>query len=264
MTQAGRSLQGRVALVTGGGSGIGRGFVLSMARNGAAVAVVDRNGAAAQAVAAEAAALGVTARAFEADVADAPGMRAVVEATIAELGQLDFLFANAGVLGPAEYLEITADDWDLVLDVNVKGIAHTCRPAVEHMMARRQGRIIITASYNGVRAGAHVIPYRVSKAAAIMYARCLALVLAPYGVTVNAICPGVTLTPMQLEYAEATAEEREITLEQYLADRAAKIPMGEFTRIEDLTGLAEFLVSDAARLITGQAIAPDGGVMVSS
>lgn len=264
MAQAVRDLTGKVALVTGGGSGIGRGFVLSMAAKGAAVAVVDRNGGAAQQVADEAATLGVRSRAYAVDVTDAGAMHASVQDVIAELGQLDFLFANAGVLGPAEYLDITPDDWDLVLDVNVKGITHTCRAAVEHMMARRQGRIIVTASYNGVRAGAHVIPYRVSKAAAIMYTRCLALVLAPYGITVNAICPGVTLTPMQLDYAAATAEERSISLEQYLADRAAKIPMGEFTTIEDLTGLAEFLVSDAARLITGQAIAPDGGVMVSS
>ena len=264
MAQAVRDLTDKVALVTGGGSGIGRGFVLSMAGKGAAVAVVDRNGEAAQQVADEAAALGVRARAYAVDVTDARAMQAAVQDVIAHLGQLDFLFANAGVLGPADYLDITPDDWDLVLDVNVKGITHTCRAAVEHMMARRQGRIIVTASYNGVRAGAHVIPYRVSKAAAIMFTRCLALVLAPYGVTVNAICPGVTLTPMQLDYAAATAQERSITLEQYLADRAAKIPMGEFTTIEDLTGLAEFLVSDAARLITGQAIAPDGGVMVSS
>ena len=264
MAQAARDLTDKVALVTGGGSGIGRGFVLSMAAKGAAVAVVDRNGEAAQQVADEAAAQGVRARAYAVDVTDARAMQATVQDVIAHLGQLDFLFANAGVLGPAEYLDITPEDWDLVLDVNVKGITHTCRAAVEHMMARRQGRIIVTASYNGVRAGAHVIPYRVSKAAAIMYTRCLALVLAPYGITVNAICPGVTLTPMQLDYAAATAEERSITLEEYLADRAAKIPMGEFTTIKDLTGLAEFLVSDAARLITGQAIAPDGGVMVSS
>jgi meso-butanediol dehydrogenase/(S,S)-butanediol dehydrogenase/diacetyl reductase len=260
----GLDLQGKVALITGGGSGIGRGFVLSMARHGAAVAIIDRDGAAAAEVADEAQSLGVSARAYTADVADAQQMRDVTTAAIAGLGGLDFLFANAGVLGPSEYQSITPDDWDQVLDVNVKGIAHTCRPAADHMMVRRAGRIIITASYNGIRAGAHVIPYRVSKAAAIMYTRCLALVLAPYNITVNAICPGVTLTPMQLKYAEATAEDRHITLQEYLADRAAKIPMGEFTKIEDITGLAEFLVSDAARLITGQAIAPDGGVMVSS
>ena len=132
------------------------------------------------------------------------------------------------------------------------------------MMARRRGRILITASTNAVRAGAHVIPYRVSKAALLMYTRCLALVMAPYGVTVNALCPGVTLTPMQVDYAQRTAAERGLALDTYLDDRAGQIPMHEFTTVDDLAGLAEFLASDSARLITGQAIAPDGGVMMAS
>jgi NAD(P)-dependent dehydrogenase (short-subunit alcohol dehydrogenase family) len=258
-------LTGKVALVTGGGSGIGRGFCLQMARSGAAVVVTDLDGAAAEAVTAEiAAGGGGAAIALPVDVADAAALDAAVAAGIARFGHIDFLFANAGVLGPADYLDIAPADWDLVLDVNVKGVALTCRAVVPHMMARRQGRILTTASYNGVRAGVHVIPYRVSKAAILMYTRCLAMVMAPYGVTVNAICPGVTLTPMQLSYAEATAAEQGITREAYLAGRAARIPMQQFTEIDDLTGLAEFLVSDSARLITGQAIAPDGGVMVSS
>ncbi|MFN8457190.1 MAG: SDR family oxidoreductase [Anaerolineae bacterium] len=90
------------------------------------------------------------------------------------------------------------------------------------------------------------IPYRVSKPPAfLMYTRCLALVLAPYNVTVNAICPGVTLTPMQLDYAAKTAAEQAMTTEAYLADRAARIPMGQFTELEDLNDLAAFLVSDS-------------------
>jgi NAD(P)-dependent dehydrogenase (short-subunit alcohol dehydrogenase family) len=97
-----------------------------------------------------------------------------------------------------------------------------------------------------------------------MYTRSLALVMAPYHVTVNAICPGVTLTPMQRDYAQEAAAKQGISVEEYFAGRAARIPMQQFTEIEDLAGLAEFLVSDSARLITGQAIAPDGGVMVSS
>lgn len=255
---------GKVAFITGGGSGIGRGFALQLARCGAAIAVTDVNGAAAAAVAAEVTALGGRSWSAALDVADSAATHDAVARTIAHFGHLDFVFANAGVLGPAEYLDITPADWDLVLDVNIKGVVHTCRAAVPHLIERRQGRILITASYNGVRAGPHVIPYRVSKAAVIMYTRCLALVLAPHNVTVNAICPGVTLTPMQLAYAEKTATERGITTEEYLADRAAKIPMHQFTGIEDLTGLAQFLLSESARLITGQAIAPDGGVMVSS
>lgn len=257
-------LNGRVAFVTGGGSGIGRGFALQMARDGAATMVTDLNGAAAESVAVEIRALGKQALACQVDVRSADAIEEAVAAAQAELGPIDFLFANAGVLGPAEYLDVAPEDWDLSLDVNVKGVALTCRAVTPQMMARRQGRILITASYNGVRAGVHVIPYRVTKAALLMYTRCLALVLAPYGVTVNAICPGVTLTPMQLEYATQTAAERGVSLDAYLAERTTQIPMHEFTSIEDLSGLAEFLVSDSARLVTGQAIAPDGGVMMSS
>jgi NAD(P)-dependent dehydrogenase (short-subunit alcohol dehydrogenase family) len=264
MSQFSVDLKGKVAFVTGGGSGIGRGFALQMARCGAAVAVTDLNGDAAASVAAEVAALGARSISAALDVADAAAIDATVSRTINELGQLDFLFANAGVLGPAEFLDITPADWDLVVDVNIKGVVHSCRAVAPHMIERQYGRILITASYNGVRAGAHVIPYRVSKAAVLMYTRCLAMVMAPHNVTVNAICPGVTLTPMQLRYAETTAAERDITVEQYLASRAAQIPMQHFTEIDDLTGLAQFLLSDSARLITGQAIAPDGGVMMSS
>lgn len=264
MSRISVDLTGKVAFVTGGGSGIGRGFAMQMAACGAAVAVTDLDGTAAAGVADEIAAAGRNAVGLPVDVADAAALDMAVAATIERFGHIDFLFANAGVLGPAEFDAISAADWDLVLGVNVKGVALTCQAVASHMMARRQGRILTTASYNGVRAGAHVIPYRVSKAAVLMYTRCLAMVMAPYGVTVNAICPGVTLTPMQLSYAEATAAEQGITRDAYLADRAARIPMQQFTDIEDLTGLAQFLVSDSARLITGQAIAPDGGVMTSS
>jgi NAD(P)-dependent dehydrogenase (short-subunit alcohol dehydrogenase family) len=264
MSQLSVDFTGKVAFVTGGGSGIGRGFALELARHGATVIVTDLNDATADAVAEEIEAMGGRSLGIALDVTDAAAIESAVNDTIHRFGQLDFLFANAGVLGPADYFDITSADWDLVLDVNIKGVVHSCRAVVPHMIERRQGRILITASYNGVRAGAHVIPYRVSKAGVLMYTRCLALVLAPHNVTVNAICPGVTLTPMQLAYAAKTAAERGVTIEQYLADRAAKIPMQQFTDIEDLTGLAQFLLSDSARLITGQAIAPDGGVMISS
>ena len=257
-------LSGKVAFVTGAGSGIGRGLARQMARDGATVAVTDVNGDSAVAVAAEIAEFGGRAVSYRVDVTDPAEIEAAVAGAQAALGPIDFLFANAGALGPAEYLSITPEDWDQVLDINVKGVALTCRAIVPQMTQRRKARILITASTNAVRAGAHVIPYRVSKAAILMYTRCLALELAPYGITVNALCPGVTLTPMQLDYAGRAAAERNISVETYLTTRAAQIPMQEFTTIDDVTGLAEFLVSASARLITGQAIAPDGGVMISS
>ncbi len=257
-------LSGKVAFVTGAGSGIGRGLARQMAADGAAVAVTDMDLNSAAAVAAEITALGGRAVSYRVDVTDAAEIEAAVAGARAALGPIDCLFANAGALGPAEYLSITPEDWDQVLGVNVKGVALTCRAVVPQMMERRQGRILITASTNAVRAGTHVIPYRVSKAAILMVTRCLALELAPFGITVNALCPGVTLTPMQLDYAARVAAERNITVDAYLTTRAAQIPMQEFTTIDDVTGLAEFLVSDSARHITGQAIAPDGGAMISS
>ena len=257
-------LHGKVAFITGGAGGIGRGLALELARLGCDVAVLDLEQAAAQTVADEVAALRRRGLALAADVRDAAAMQTAVDQAIAELGQIDFLFANAGVIGPAAFEDITPDDWTNVLDVNVKGVTHTCEAVVPHMRARRRGRILVTASYNGIRAGAHVMPYRVSKAAVIMYARCLALAMAPYDVTVNAICPGVTLTRMQLDYAAVAAAQQGLSRDDYLTAREARIPMQHFTEIDDLTGLAAFLVSDSARLITGQAIAADGGVLVSS
>jgi len=256
-------LTGKVAFVTGGGSGIGRAFALQMARDGAAVAVTDLNGLTAADVAAGIAELGGQSLAQALDVRDVEGLEAAVDDAIARFGHIDFLFANAGVLGPADYLDITPDDWDLVLDVNLKGVALTCRALVSHFMERRQGRILITSSSNAVRAGAHVIPYRVSKAALLTYTRCLALVVAPYNVTVNAICPGVTLTPTEMDYIEVTAARQGITPEEYIGDRAARVPMQRFTKVADLAGLAEFLVSDSASFITSQAIAVDGGMMLT-
>lgn len=264
MSRVSVDLSGKVAFITGGGSGIGRGLALQMAQDGAAVVVTDLEGMQARFVAKEIAETGGQSLALDLDVRNAAATSEAVAKALDRFGQIDFAFANAGVLGPADYLETTPADWDLMLDVNVKGVVHTCRAVVPHMIERRQGRILITASYNGVRASTHVIPYRVTKAATIMYARCLALVVAPYGITVNALCPGVTLTPMQLDYAEETAAKQGVTTSAYLDERLAHIPMHEFTGLADITGLAEFLVSDSARLITGQAIAPDGGVMISS
>ncbi len=254
----------RVALITGGGSGIGRGFALEMAKLNHIVIVSDVNEDSAESVAQEIKAGGGVALPRRFDVRDVDAATALVDELVARFGRIDALFANAGIVGPADFWSIEPTDWDDLLGINVKGVALIAQLVAERMKRQRRGRIIITASYNGVRVAEHVIPYRVSKAGVLMFSKCLALVMAPYGVTVNAICPGVTPTPLQLEYAEALAETQGITLDDYLKERRSRIPMGEMTTIEDLNALARFLVSDEARIITGQAIAVDGGVMASS
>lgn len=253
-----------VTLITGAGSGIGRGFALAMAGLGSHVIATDIDLSSAESVAAEITAAGGLAQARQFDVADGEAARSLVDELVDSYGRIDHLFANAGVLGPTELWEITPRDWDAVLGVNLRGAAIICQLVAAQMKEQRRGRIVVTASYNGVRVDKHVIPYRVSKAGLLMFTKCLSLVMAPYGVTVNAICPGVTLTPLQQTYAQALADQRGISLNDYLDERRSRIPMGELTTTADLNALARFLVSDEARLITGQTIAVDGGVMASS
>ncbi len=254
-------LKGKVTFITGAGSGIGRGLALQFARDGSAVAVTDLDGDAAAAVATEIQAAGGKSLSLPVDVADHQAVESALDQTLSCFGHIDILFANAGILGPVDLADTTARDWDRVLAVNLQGVIHACQAAAPPMMARRQGRILITSSVNAVRAGAHVIPYRVSKAALLMYTRCLSLAVAPYGITVNALCPNVVPTPIQLNYVTEKVVEQGISAEDYLSDRAKRIPMQQLTQVEDVIALARFLVSDGARLITGQAIGPDGGSM---
>jgi NAD(P)-dependent dehydrogenase (short-subunit alcohol dehydrogenase family) len=255
-------LNGKVAFITGAASGIGCGIAHMLAANGAAVVVADASAGAAEQVAGEIATGGGHSLAITVDVTSYAALEAAVGHTIAQLGGLDFVFANAGILGPTEFMETTPEAWQQVLDVNLTGVINTCRAAMPHLMERCQGRIIITASPNGVRPGAHVIAYRVSKAAVLMAMRCLALVLAPYGVTVNAISPGVTMTAMEKDYVLATSAQWGITAAQYVADRSARIPLGRFTEVDEVAALALYLVSDAAAIVTGQAIGVDGGMEI--
>lgn len=254
----------KVALITGAGSGIGRGFAHQMAQLGYIVIVTDLDENGAQSVASEITDMGETAIPYQFDITNAEVAAKIVADIIAGYGRIDVLFANAGALGPADFWDIQPSDWDIMTSVNIKGTAIIAQLVAEHMKNQQSGRIITTASYNAVRVAAHVIPYRVTKAAILMFTKCLAMVMAPYNVTVNAIAPGVTMTPMQEQYAQKTADERGITLDDYLDDRRSRIPMQELTTIDDLNALAKFLTSDDSRLITGQIIAVDGGVMASS
>jgi NAD(P)-dependent dehydrogenase (short-subunit alcohol dehydrogenase family) len=254
-------LKDQVTFVTGAGSGIGRGLARDFARAGSTIVVTDVDGEAAASVAAEILAAGGNSLSFAVDVASAQAVQSAVDQSLARLGKIDILFANAGILGPAQLEDTTAEDWDRVFGVNLQGVIHACQAISEPMKARQQGRILITSSVNAFRAAAHVIPYRVSKAALVMYTRCLALALAPHGITVNTLCPNVVATPIQMEFAAQKAAELGTTAEDYLAERARRIPMQQLTKVQDVVNLARFLVSDGARLITGQAIGPDGGSM---
>jgi 3-oxoacyl-[acyl-carrier protein] reductase len=249
-------LQNKVALVTGGGSGFGAGIVRKFAAEGARVLVVDRDEAAAQRVAAE---VGAAAQPFRADVAVAADVRTMVDAAEARLGPLDILVNNAGVTHlPQPTEEVGEGDFDRIVAVNMKAIYLAVREVVPRLKARAggadglRGVILNMASTAGVSPRPRLSWYNASKGWVITATRALAVELAPFGIRVVALNPVAGETPLLKSFmGEDTPEMR--------AKFLATIPIGRFSRPDDLGNAACFLCSDEASMITGVAMEVDGG-----
>ena len=261
------NITNKVALVTGGGRGIGRGISLVMARNGADVSVVDINLDDAESVAAEIAALGRAAVAVKADVADQVSVDSMVDAVLERFGRIDILVNNAGVIAAPgwESREIPSDeDWDLIMAINVRGVARVTETVAPHMMQRRYGKIVNIASIAGRLGSRTSSPYSASKSAVISMTQTAAVDLAEFNINVNAICPGLLWTPMwrriaaryeKIHEQDRGLSEREV-FDRYVAERT---PLGREQTPEDIGNAATFLASDLAANITGQALNVSGG-----
>ncbi|MFO7170908.1 MAG: glucose 1-dehydrogenase [Chloroflexota bacterium] len=258
------AVSGQVALVTGGGQGIGRAIALRLARDGMDVAVADLRGEQAEQVAAEVRALGRSALALQVDVTAAADRQRMVERTVRELGRLDVLVNNAGVNRAALPIDVDEEHWDVVMGVNSKAVFFCCQAALRHMVAQRSGRIINIASIAGKTASTiHHPVYNVSKAAVIAMTRTFALAHAADGIRVNAVCPGIVATPMQdqldREFARVTGRRPE----EIRAERLARIPMGRIEQPEDVAAVVSFLAGPDSAYITGEALAVSGGILTS-
>ena len=243
-------LEGKVAAITGGGLGIGRATALTFAAEGAVVALGDVDHGAAEAVAREIDALGGKAIAVRVDVGDAREVEAFVDRTVAELGRLDVLFANAGIAHSAPFLAHPEAQWHRVLRVNLTGVFLCCQAAARQMVKQGGGRIITTASINGFRGVENLVGYNVAKAGVIELTRTMAVELAEHNITVNAIAPAQIDTRLTRGLDEDARRRR--------VDR---IPMGRFGQPDEVARAALFLASDDASFVTGHTLAVDGGYL---
>jgi len=242
-------LAGKVALVTGGGRGIGAAIARALAREGCDVAVVDRvPDDAARAVGRAIETAGRRALLIEADVRDFTAAEAAVGRTVRELGRLDVLVANAGVTADAMSWKMTEEQWDTVLDVNLKGCFAYARAAAPVLRASGGGRLVLIASVNALRGKAGQANYAASKAGVVALGRSLARELGKSGVTVNVVAPGMIRTAM------TAALPPEIV--QRAVDESA---LGRIGEPEDVAAAVTFLCSDAARHVTGTVLRVDGG-----
>ena len=259
-------LAGKVAVVTGGGSGIGRGIALAMAREGADVAIPDIQVLNAEKVAGEIKGLGRKVIAMKTDVTSAADVKAMVDRTREALGRIDILVNNAGMASPPgmPFTNNTEEDWDRAFAVNTKSVFLTCKAVAPYFIERKAGRIINIASIAGPISAVTMPPYSVAKMGVITLTRVIAKELAAHGITVNAICPGVLWTDFWQKLAAHIAETnpafKGLTPRQVFEKRVGDIiPMKREQTPEDIGWAAVFLASDEARNITGQALNVDGG-----
>ena len=258
-------LEGKVVLVTGAGEGIGRAISMALASAGARVAVADIRGDAAEDAASEIAASGGhSPLALTADVGDVEAIDTMVASVVEEFGTIDGLVNNAGVTRRAHIMEITEEDWDWMHRVNARGVFFCLQRVAQEMIAREGGRIVNIASIAGRGfAGTSNAAYAASKGAVISLTRTAAQQLARHGITVNAVCPGVTRTALYDRIVARNAQTRGISQEQAEAEAVRGIPIRRANEPEDIAQSVAFLLSDGARNITGQALNVDGGIILS-
>lgn len=244
--------EGRAAIVTGGSRGIGRAIVKELAARGAAVAFTfSKNQEMADALVAEIQNTGGRARAFQGDVVDAKSAEEMVRAVKSEFGSVDYLVNNAGITRDKLIMMMSEEDWDAVIDTNLKGVFNVTKPAVSVMVRQRRGSILNIASISGVVGMAGQTNYSASKAGLIGFTKALAKEIARRHVTVNALALGLIETDMTGGLAD---EYKQKMLEQ--------IPLGRYGTVEEVAKVAAFLLSDDARYITGQVIQADGGLAI--
>jgi len=243
------SLRGRVAIITGGASGLGRETAHYLARDGARVVIADLNQENIGKVLNELKDLGAEAEGIRVDVRNYGDCERMVELAKARFGACDILIAGAGITGGERFfVDSKPEDWDAVLGVNIRGVLNSNRAVAPLMMQQKAGAIINIASEAGKVGEKRMVVYSATKGAVIAFTKAFSVEMGRFGIRVNAVCPGVTMTPMTAAYTKAQIE------------KSSKFyPLGRLGQPADIAAMITFLASDQASWVTGQAVSVSGG-----
>jgi meso-butanediol dehydrogenase/(S,S)-butanediol dehydrogenase/diacetyl reductase len=267
-----RRLDGKIAIVTGAGQGLGKGIALRLAREGAAVVVAEYDPQTAAAAAAEITSLGARAMSYPVDVRDVDSVRKMVRDVAATFGRIDVLVNNAGAMQTKPLLELTEEDWDRIVDLNQRGLFFCLQAVAFQMIAqapeevkaagkaeRSCGKIVNLSSISGRHGRPLAAHYAASKAAVISITQSAALAFAPYNINVNAVCPGVVPTPMWQQIDADRARLLGLQPGEAMASFVDSIPLRRAGTPEDIAAAVAFFCSPDAEYVTGQTLNVDGG-----
>jgi NAD(P)-dependent dehydrogenase (short-subunit alcohol dehydrogenase family) len=250
-------LKDKVAIITGGGTGIGKAIALGFAREGANLVLAQRRLKLAEAVASEIGNNGQEALALKVDISISSDLDTLVEKTIEKFGKIDILVNNSAIYPFYPFLEFPEDEIGNVIDINLKGTMICTQKVAREMVKRNYGKVVNISSTHGIRGMGSVVPYSATKGGINAFTRCAAFELGQYGITVNAILSGfVPHEEVRRNISEMVGEEG---LNSVIKAQTIQTPMGRVGEVEDLVGLAIYLASDESRFMTAECIILDGG-----
>lgn len=248
------NLTGQVALVTGATKGLGYGIVMGLAQAGADIIVVSRTSADCEKVAKELEAMGRKALPIPADVSTVSGIEKLVSHAVKEVGKIDILVNNAGTGITRKAVEVTEEEWDATINLNLKGVFFLCQAVGKHMIENNNGSIINISSAAALKQDINLSPYYTSKAGVVQLSKVLALEWARHNLRVNCVCPGYVLTSLnEKEFSDARILERFVKT----------IPMRRLGIVGEIAGIVVYLASDASRYVTGAVFSADGGLTLN-